>query len=86
MKNKNIIGLTLIISSILVWLIDRTTLSISTYLGKLYCNKNYMRSVDGVIGDASCDFNTDMYVVVFLIIMLLTGMVVLISAKSKIEV
>ena len=58
MKNKNIVGLTLIIYSILVWLIDRTTLSISTYLGELYCNKNYMRSVDGVIGDKSCGFNT----------------------------
>ncbi len=41
-----------------------------------------MQPVDGIVGDVSCGFNADMYLVVFLIITLLTGTILVISKKT----
>ncbi len=83
MMIKRKIGLLLITSSILVWLIDRASLIISTYFGKLYCGKSYMKPVDGVVGDVSCGFNADMYLVVFLFTVLLIGIAFFATSKRK---
>ncbi len=77
------IGLLLITGSILVWLIDRISLVISTYIGELYCGKHFMQPMDGVVGDPSCGFNTDIYLVVFLFAVLLTGIWFLIIPKGR---
>lgn len=80
---KRKIGLMLITGSILVWFVDRTSLIISTYFGELYCGKRYMQPVDGVVGDVSCGFNADVYLVVFLFTVLLIGIVLFVNSKIK---
>lgn len=80
---KRKIGLILIFGSILVWLIDRFSLVISTSFGELYCGNRYMQPVDGVVGDVSCGFNADIYLVVFLFTVLLIGITLFTTSKSK---
>jgi hypothetical protein len=80
--NKRKIGLILSTGSILVWIIDRASLIISTFLGQLHCGKRYMQPVDSIVGDASCGFNIDMYFSVFLFTVLLVGLALFITSKS----
>ena len=54
------IGLTFIISFICVWVIDRSTRVMSDLFGELFCGAAYLQPVNGVVGDVSCGFNTDM--------------------------
>lgn len=74
--NNRKIGLGLIISSLSVLLVDRISSIISTYLGKLYCGEQYMQPVDGVVGNLSCGFNADMYLVIVLLVVLLMGIII----------
>lgn len=78
---KKSIGLTLIFTSIMVWLIDRFTHVSSSLIGKIYCGDRYMKPVDGIVGDLSCGFNTDMHLAALLIALFLTGVLLLILAK-----
>lgn len=76
-------GLILIAGSILTWLVDRASLIISTSFGKLFCGKRYLQPVDGVVGDVSCGFSADMYLVVFLFTVLLIGIALFVTSKLK---
>jgi hypothetical protein len=80
---KRKIGLILIAGSILTWLVDRASLIISTSFGELFCGKRYMQPVDGVVGDVSCGFSADMYLVVFLFTVLLIGIALFVISKHK---
>ena len=80
---KKKIGVALVIGALIVWLVDRFTHIISTFLGKVYCGSDYMQPVDGVVGDMSCGFNFDMYLTVFLFIVFLTGIALFIKTKRK---
>jgi hypothetical protein len=76
------IGLTLIISSICVWVIDRSTRVMSDLFGELFCGAAYLQPVNGVVGDGSCGFNTDMYLAACLFfILLLVGSALLVGPK-----
>jgi len=75
------IGLTLIISSICVWVIDRSTRVMSDLFGELFCGAAYLQPVNGVVGDVSCGFNTDMYLAACLFILLLVGSALSIGPK-----
>ncbi|MBU0766503.1 hypothetical protein KKF55_01810 [Patescibacteria group bacterium] len=78
---KREIGKILIIGSLILWLIDRFSLIISTFLGKMYCGDQYMQSIDGSVGDVSCGFNTDIYLAVCLLIVLIIGITLIITVK-----
>ncbi len=73
-----------ILLSLLVWLIDRLTYAISTMLGKIICGNQYMQSVDGIAGDSSCGFNTDMHLTYSLFTVLIMGIVFYISSHKEI--
>jgi hypothetical protein len=76
------IGLALIISSICVWVIDRSTRVMSDLFGELFCGAAYLQPVNGVVGDGSCGFNTDMYLAACLFfILLLVGSALLVGPK-----
>lgn len=79
------IGIFMIKTSIVVWLIDAVTKVFSTAIGKLVCGEAYMCPVDGEVGDCSCGFNTDIHLTFVLMSILLLGLVLLISAKKKIS-
>ena len=55
------IAIVFCLMSIIAWLIDRFTGSISSMLGKYFCQAIYLKSFNGIIGDTSCGFNTDIY-------------------------
>lgn len=82
MTKKNI-GLILIFASIMVWLIDRSTRVISTFISEIYCGDRYMKPVDGIVGDVSCGFNADMYLAASLFAVFLAGLLLLIFAKRR---
>ncbi len=77
------IGIVLISSSIIVLLIDISTGIISGFIGAMFCGDRYMKPEDGMVGDMSCGFNADMYLVVFLFIILLAGVSLLITVKRR---
>ena len=76
-------GIFLIISSLFIWVIERASLPVSNFLGKLYCGDQYMKPVDNIIGDISCGFNADMYLAAFLFIAVLIGTVLLFINQNK---
>ncbi len=76
-------GIFLIISSLFIWVIERASMPVSNFLGKLYCGDQYMKPVDNIIGDMSCGFNTDMYLTAFLFITVLIGTVLLFTNQNK---
>lgn len=75
------IGFTFIISSVCVWVIDRSTSVISDFFGELFCGAAYLQPVDGVVGDVSCGFNADMSLAAYLFILLLVGSASLVVPK-----
>ena len=82
MKIK-IIGWLLVIGSVMIWVVDRTTLSVSTFFGKVYCKEDYLKAVDGISGDVSCGFKTDMYLASILFVLLIIGIIILVISKKK---
>jgi len=79
MKNT---GLLIIILSILVFTVDRMTQFVSTFLGKLICGDRYLQAVNGVVGDASCGFNMDMYLSACLLGLFIIGLVLVIISRN----
>lgn len=79
---KNKVGIALISGSMIIFLIDRFTHTISTFLGKLFCGDRYMQPVDGLVGEMSCGFDADMYLIVFLFILFLFGVALLVTARG----
>ena len=80
---KKGVGISLIITSILVWMIDRFTQVISSFIGEIYCRDRFMKPVDGIVGDLSCGFNADIYLVAVLFGVFLLGVMLLIFAKRR---
>ena len=80
--SRTVIAKALITGSVLVGLFDRVTRGISTLFGKIRCGDRYIQPVDGVIGDMSCGFNDDMYLLVFLLVMFLAGIALYLKEKT----
>ena len=74
-------GIILVVGSLSLWLVEKSTHSISSFIAKLHCGDQYIQTVDGVIGDKSCGFNDDMYVASVLLILLLSGFMLHITRK-----
>lgn len=79
---KQKMGIIIILIALCTFTIERVTKLISTFLGKLICGDQYLSAVDGVVGDFSCGFNTDMYLAVALLIIFILGILLVISSKK----
>ena len=71
--------------SLLVMVVDRVTNSISTFIGEIICGDTYMCPVDGIVGDCSCGFNTDLHLTFSLVVTLIFGFLLYISSKKSIH-
>ena len=76
-------GKLLIIFSLVIWIIDLLTKVFSTFIGELICGDMYMCEVDGMVGDCSCGFNTDMHLAAVLFTCIIFGLVLIISSRDK---
>ena len=83
MSMRRTTGAVLAIGALLAWLTDRFTHAISDRLGKTVCGDRYLQAVNGTVGDASCGFNADLYLTVFLMLVLLAGAVLYLTGKKK---
>jgi hypothetical protein len=72
----------MIVTSIIVFLVDRFTHVLSDILGKSICHKQYLQPVGGVVGDQSCGFNADMYLAVLLFMTCLAGVVIVVLSRN----
>jgi hypothetical protein len=81
---KRKIGVVFIVISIVFFLINRFLgFSLSNFLAEIFCGNRYMQPVDGIIGDVSCGFNSDMYFAVFSLVVLVIGITFVITTKSQ---
>lgn len=72
-------------TSVAIWLIDAVTKVFSTGIGMYICGDTYMCEVDGVVGDCSCGFNTDLHLTFVLMSVMILGIVLVISAKKHLS-
>ena len=80
--NKAKVGVIIMTVSLLVMVVDRVTSSISTFIGELICGDTYMCAVDGIVGDCSCGFNTDLHLAFSLVVTLILGFLLYLSSKK----
>ena len=82
MEKRNI-GILAISVSLLVWLIDRLTNTVSATLGRFIYGDRYMQTENGMIVDPSCVFNIDMHLTYTLSTLLILGIVLYISSHQR---
>ena len=70
---KRKVGIALISVSLVFSVMERATFIFSTWLGKITCGANYLKPVDGKVGDMSCGFNSDMHLISILLCFLILG-------------
>ncbi len=75
-------GISLIVISLLLWLIEKPAQSISSFIGQTRCGDEYMQAVEGIVGEQSCGFNDEMYIASLLLIMVLSGFILHITSKQ----
>jgi hypothetical protein len=81
---KRKVGMVFIVISVSFFLINRLLgLPISTIFGEILCGSRYMQPVNGIVGDVSCGFNADMYFAVLSLTVLLIGITLVITTKTK---
>ena len=76
-------GVGIIQIALFIWVLDLFTKVVSTSIGKMVCGDTYMCAVDGVVGDCSCGFNTDMHLAFVLVTCMVFGLVLVISSRDK---
>ncbi len=77
-------GLIAVIISTSIFLLEKLSGNfISSFLGKNICGEKYLQEANGVLSDSACGFNSDMYLVLFLILFFVTGLVMLIAGLNK---
>lgn len=79
---KRKFAMILIVGSLLTWVFEKSSQQVSTAIGKLRCGDHYMQAVDSIVGEKSCGFNDDLYIASLLLILLLSGFVLYIAAKT----
>jgi len=80
---KRKLGVGIMKVSLFIWALDLLTKIISTSIGKIICGDTYMCAVDGVVGDCSCGFNTDMHLAAVLFTSIVFSLVLIISSRDK---
>ena len=76
-------GIVLIATSLALYMVERLSHALSNLLGKSICGDSYLQPVNGLIGDASCGFNMDMYLNTTLIISFVLGVLLFIASMRK---
>ena len=82
-KQKRTTGLILMTVAFFIWIVDRFNHIVSTTMGQMICGDTYMKAVDGVVGDCSCGFNTDMYLTAILFVLMLIGVILYLFSKRE---
>ncbi|MCF6188999.1 MAG: hypothetical protein L3J51_00805 [Cocleimonas sp.] len=82
MISKKKLGLIIIALAVLIGVLSRSFSIIPNLVGKIICGNNYMQPVDGVVGDVSCGFNTDMHLIALSIAGLITGIILVLLSKG----
>lgn len=83
--NKKNIGKLAVTLSLLIWLADRLTHTISALLGKIICGDHHLHIINATISDPSCEFNIDMHLKFSLTIIFIFGILLYISSHKEIE-
>jgi hypothetical protein len=52
-------------------------------LGRIICGDQYLKPVKGVMDDNACGFNMDMYLLAFLLIVLVSGLVLFFTSVNQ---
>ncbi len=76
-------GITIVLFSSVLLFLNRFTTVISDFFGKLFCGREYMQPINGIIGDHSCGFNADMYVALVLTATTMLGIVLIFVSKKN---
>ncbi len=76
------LGLLFTALPIFLFFIERSSLVISNAAGKLYCGAAYLKEVNGGLSEQVCGFDSDMNLIAFLLIMMLSGMFMLVKARK----
>ena len=72
-----VFGLFLVGGALTVFLVERFANNVvSDGIGRLYCGDDYLAPIAGVVSDASCGFNTDLYLVILLSFLIYVGFTV----------
>ena len=74
----------MIVTTLLLWIVERVTSVLSDALGKWLYGAKYMQPVEGYVGDRSYGFNTDMHLSLSLIVLFILGIVLYRSSKKGI--
>ena len=82
-EQKEKTGLIIMTVAFVIWIADRFSHIVSTTIGKMICGDTYMKAVDGVVGDCSCGFNTDMHLAFVLVTVMVLGFILIISSKRS---
>lgn len=82
-RHKGTAGIILILAALVIGIVDRMTQIISTLLGQFLYGERYLEPVNGILGDSSYGFNTDMHLSFSLIVVLILGILLYISSKQK---
>ncbi|MDE0793912.1 MAG: hypothetical protein OSB08_09735 [SAR324 cluster bacterium] len=83
---KRKLGRILIVSSIVLWFIDRFSRIISANSNSILCGDHYLQPVNGILGDLSCGFNADMHFTALMFLVLITGIALIIISLVRNEV
>ncbi len=76
------IGIWFVGGSVGLFFVDRFTHLLSNIMGKIFCGDQYMQPVDGVVGDMSCGFNSDMYTAICLLIFAVVGILLILASRK----
>ena len=84
-EQKKKMGLIIMTVAFVIWIADRFSHIVSTTMGQMVCGDTYMKAVDGVVGDCSCGFNTDMHLAFVLVTVMVLGFILIISSKRSLS-
>jgi hypothetical protein len=77
------LGITIVLISSVVLIVNRFNTTFSDFAGKLFCGKSFLQPVNGVLGEASCGFKADMYVALTFTATTILGLILIFVSKKK---
>ena len=78
------IGIVFILFSLIIWVVDKFTNSISIILSKIICDNHAIQAISGIVTDPSCRFRIDMHFTFFLLLTLVLGLVLYMLSRREI--
>ena len=74
-KALKIFAKVLMLTSLLLWILERVTCILSDLLGRWLYGNQYLQPVEGQMGDMSPGFNMDMYLSLAFLVLFVLGVV-----------